>query len=418
MFYQAAVRAADPGAALERALVGAVPPESVHLLAVGKAAEAMAATAVRWLDEHGVKPLSGLIVGPADAPVPHQRLQDVCGNHPQPGSDSFAAAQAVAAFASPIEPEHACWLLLSGGASSLMAGPVPGVSTDDLESLFELVGTAGLDIHSMNAVRKRFLQWGAGRLSQAIGPARWQTFAVSDVPGNVPASIGSGPTCPDEHTIADVITILERSGLAGHLPPTVEANIAGILSGGIKETLKPTDPVFAGEAFTIIASNTAACEGAAAASRKQGWEVTRGEPLTGDAAENGRSIGRKLVATSARGHRQCLILGGETVVRMGPHHGRGGRCQELALAAARELSGSPDRVIALLAAGTDGRDGPTDAAGAIVDPGTWGAIAAAGRDPGTDLAGHASHDALQVAGALFCPGLTGTNVMDIVIGLC
>ena len=114
---------------------------------------------------------------------------------------------------------------------------------------------------------------------------------------------------------------------------------------------------------------------------------------------------------------QCLILGGETVVRTGPHHGRGGRCQELALAAAQKMSESPDAVMALLAAGTDGRDGPTDAAGAIVDPGTWGMIVAAGRDPDTDLAGHASYDALLAANALYRPGLTGTNVMDIVIGL-
>ncbi len=421
MLYHEAIRAADAGAALERALVRTdhLPPNSIHVLAVGKAAEAMATTAIQWLDRHGREPVSGLMVTPANVSAPHERLRVVAGNHPRPGTESFAAAQAVGEFAAGVEPGDTAWLLLSGGASSLMAGPVPGVSTNDLASLFELVGAAGLDIHTMNAVRKRFLRWGAGRLSRAIAPARWQTFVVSDVPGDAPPSIGSGPTCPDEYTIDRVVAILDRSGLRPLLPQTIEANIAGIVAGEIEETPKPRDPVFAGAEVAIIAGNATACEAAAAAARSRGWVVTLGEPLAGEAAAAGRSIGRALVAAArdTGQHRQCLILGGETVVRLGPRHGRGGRCQELALAAAHVFAGAPAGDVALLAAGPDGRDGPTDAAGAIVDPGTWRTIAAAGRDPDADLIGHASYDALQVAGALFRPGPTGTNVMDLVMGL-
>ena len=172
--YRHAIRAVDPGAALERELNRNPAPatEPVHVLAVGKAAEAMATTAVQWLHRHGQEPVSGLVVSPTPIRPPHTRMPVVVGNHPEPGGDSFAAAQAVGDFVRGVEAGHSVLLLLSGGTTSLMAGPVPGVSTVDLVSLFALVGRAGLDIHAMNAIRKRFVRWGAGRLARDLAPAR------------------------------------------------------------------------------------------------------------------------------------------------------------------------------------------------------------------------------------------------------
>lgn len=379
----------------------------------------MATTAVDWLHRHGQEPASGLVVSATPMPAPDERIQVAVGNHPEPGHDSWAAAEAVDNFVRGVDPSHTVLLLLSGGATSLMAGPVPGVSPVDLASLFALVGRAGFDIHAMNAVRKRFVRWGAGRLARDLAPSACLTFAMSDVPGDAPASIGSGPTCPDANTIQDVVLILDEAGLLPQLPPTVEANITGIRNGEIEETPKPDDPLFASAELTIIAGNADARTAAVLAARQLGWVVTTAAPLSGDAAEAGRAIGAMMVTppptSDETGRTRCVILGGETTVRLGLPHGRGGRCQELALAAAEELSGSGE-VMALLAAGTDGRDGPTDAAGAIVDPGTWNQIRAAGRDPSADLANHCAYEALGAAGALFKPGPTGTNVMDIVIG--
>jgi glycerate-2-kinase len=199
-------------------------------------------------------------------------------------------------------------------------------------------------------------------------------------------------------------------------------------AGKTAETPKPGDQAFSRVTLDLIASNRLALEAAAARAAELGLSpVVIETPIAGEASAAGASIGSRLLNDCAevlvpqpkRGAGPaCIIWGGETTVSLGEHPtGLGGRCQELALAAARVLS-RPQSTATLLAAGTDGRDGPTDAAGAIVDGGTWRAISSAGRDPARDLAAHDSYHALDAAGALLRPGLTGTNVMDIVIGIC
>ncbi len=419
--YRHVIDHVDAGRALRRTLSETVEPphQPVHVLAVGKAAPAMADAAGEWLRQSGLEPAPALVIGPLGVPS-SPGISVVAGDHPVPAAGSLEAAGAVTRFVDRVARGDTVWLLLSGGASSLMAGPVAGVPFADLVMLFDRLHSAGQDIRAMNTVRKRFLMWGAGRLAQALSHATCQAFVVSDVPGDSIASVGSGPVSPDEATVSDVRGILDRTGLLDHLPDSLQANIAGIEAGQVPETAKPGDPIFDRVTVTVVASNRDAVSAAEAWGRTHELTVHVDGPfLTGEASEVGHALGATLAGAAERRDTASLFVwGGETVVTFeSPPTALGGRCQEMALAAAQELSAVDGIGVGLLAAGTDGRDGPTDAAGAIVTHGTWAAIQAAGVDPGQALSQHASYQALASAEALFTPGLTGTNVMDIVVGI-
>jgi len=349
----------------------------------------------------------------------------VAGDHPEPGPGSLAAAMALGDVAAEVGDDDEVWVLLSGGASSLLAAPVNGVTPGELTTLYSLLLGSGLDITAMNRIRKRFSRWGAGRLARALAPARVRVFIVSDVIGDDLASIGSGPCVPDAATAADVRRMLEGARLWDRVPAAARRIVLASESGEMAETPKPGDEAFARVTLELIASNRLALEAAAKRAAALGLAPVVAEtPLAGEASATGASVAATLVQncgpggnTQPAGARQCFIWGGETTVTLGETPpGLGGRCQELALAAARVLDGARTGV-ALLAAGTDGRDGPTDAAGAIVDGRTWRAVTESGRNPARDLAGHDAYRALDAAGALLKVGLTGTNVMDVVIGV-
>ena len=424
--YTAATAAVDPAPALGARLARLGPGAGRRpwVLALGKAAASMAGAAVETLARWGSEPAGGLCVGPAPHPAPHPSLRVVPGDHPEPGAGSLAAAEALAHAAGQVAPDDEVWVLLSGGATSLLAAPVEGVSPDELRALYSLLLGSGLDITAMNRIRKRFSRWGGGRLARALAPARVRVYVVSDVIGDDLASIGSGPCVPDPTTAADVRRMLEEAGLWDRIPAAARRTVLASESGETAETPKPGDQAFARITLELIASNRLAVEAAAIRAAALGLAPAVAEtPLAGEASAAGASVAATLLQhcgpaeIAQRAARRCFIWGGETTVTLGDApSGLGGRCQELALAAARALAGAPPRA-ALLAAGTDGRDGPTDAAGAVVDGGTWDAIARAGRDPARDLAAHDAYRALDAAGALLRPGLTGTNVMDVVIGL-
>jgi glycerate-2-kinase len=411
----------------------------------------MARAAVEVLRERGDTPASGLVVPPAPAPTPDPALRLVPGDHPEPGPGSRAAAEALAEASARVGPEDEVWVLLSGGTTSLIGAPLDGIPDADLASLYAVLLGSGLDIAAMNRVRKRFSRWGAGRLASVLAPARVRVYVVSDVIGDDLASIGSGPCVPDPSSAADVRGLLEHAGLWSRIPDSTRALLAAVERGQMPETPKPGDQAFARVTLELIASNQLALEAAARRAAELGLAPVISEtPLAGEAAAVGASVAATLLqhcvspgipqpeAVAPRplevgalrqqqagaerppevGATPCLIWGGETTVTLGSAEpGLGGRCQELALAAARTLAGARPG-IALLAAGTDGRDGPTDAAGALVDGNTWTAAARAGRDLARDLVAHDAYRALDAAGALFRPGLTGTNVMDVVIGVC
>ncbi len=423
--YTVATAAVDPGPALHSRLarLDRVGPERRWIVALGKAAGPMAAAAVETLRGWEQSPAGGLVVVPAAADPPHPRLRVVAGDHPEPGPGSLAAAAALGEVAAQVRPGDEVWLLLSGGATSLLAAPVDGVAPAELTALYALLLGSGLDIAAMNRIRKRFSRWGGGRLARALSPARVRGFVVSDVIGDDLAAIGSGPCVPDPTTASEVRRLLEDARLWDRIPASARRVVTSSESGETAETPKPGDAAFAQVTLELIASNRLALEAAAKRAAELGLAPVVAEtPLAGEASTAGASVAATLLqhcrpSEIPQPAARCFIWGGETTVTLGEAPpGLGGRCQELALAAARALVGAPAGV-GLLAAGTDGRDGPTDAAGAIVDGATWRTIAAAGRDPGRDLAAHDAYRALDAAGALLKVGLTGTNVMDVVIGL-
>jgi hydroxypyruvate reductase len=367
----------------------------------------------------GQAPAGGVVVAPIAAPPPHASIASVVGDHPEPGIGSLAAADALDRLVKQVSPGDVVWVLLSGGTTSLIGAPQPGIAGDELKALYTGLLRSGLDITAMNRVRKRFTRWGAGRLARSLAPAAVRCYIVSDVVGDDLAAIGSGPCVPDTATARDVREALLGASLWDGLGPSLRRYLEEVERGRIPETPKPGDPAFTGVETRLIASNRLALEAAAYRARELGLiaEIVE-QPLVGEAAGVGVWIaGRLTAAHHGPPPTRCLIAGGETTVTLTAQDaGLGGRSQELALAAARSLRGVPAPV-ALLAAGTDGRDGPTDAAGALVDGSTWDRIAAAGRDPQRDLQRHDSYAALAAADALIKTGPTGTNVMDVVIGL-
>jgi hydroxypyruvate reductase len=439
--YWAAVTAAAPGPALSAALAShpSEPKRRVHLLALGKAAYPMAVTAVAALKKRDQELAGGLLVTPEPTPSPDPRLGVAVGDHPEPGPGSFRAAELLQAAVARIKPEDEVWVLLSGGATSLLAAPVPPLTPQSLTELYRLLLGSGLDITAMNRVRKRFSLWGGGRLAAALAPARVKNFTISDVIGDDLAAIGSGPCVPDTSTAAEVRALLTSAGLWERVPEPCRQFLLAVERGETPETPKPEHPAFKTTQAVLVASNRLALEAACAKARTLGLSAHLVDAaLAGEAASAGARVAAYLLThdgenrPGAQGgglNKDAIcVWGGETTVTLGANPGRGGRAQELALAAAKELvkdeRGGPEdrrtggrREITVLVAGTDGRDGPTDAAGAIVDGDSWQAIRRTGRDPARDLASHNAYDALASAGALFKTGMTGTNVMDVVIGL-
>jgi glycerate 2-kinase len=429
--YDAAIHGADPALAVREALANMefAPAAPVWILALGKAAHPMAASAVSFLSGRGIAPAGGLIVGAIEESSPLEIIEATTGEHPLPGTLSFAAAERIGALAERVGDDDEVLVLLSGGASSLAAAPVDGVETEDLVRLNQMLLDSGADVIVMNSVRKRFTRWSAGRLARALAPARVRCLIVSDVPGDDPTFIASGPCSPDPLTATDVEALLDETGLASQVPHALRDYLAGVIGGEIEETPKPGDPAFARVERQIVLANPHALSAAAARATELGVMpvyVAR-EPLADDAALTGARLAEELIRFQEGGllgvrdpaRFACMLWGGETTVTIGATGGAGGRCQELALSAARALHAANERGrgITLLAAGTDGRDGPTDAAGAIVDAETWDRIRTAGVDPDDSLSGHDAFTALRSVNALIVTGASGTNVRDIVIGI-
>lgn len=365
----------------------------VFLIAAGKAACAMAQGAHDALGER----IAGALVvtkrGYAE-PLPWTVIE---AGHPLPDEASIAAGEALLAFAARIPRDATVLVLLSGGVSALVEAPIEGVGVAQLRAVNEWLLGSGLDIHAMNAVRKRLSRLKGGRLAQRLHPRPVLCLAISDVAGDDPRAIGSGPLTAETATLeaqglpAFVRELLERA------PPLPAAD----------------DPCFRNVRYEIVARNADAVQAAAEAATRLGVRA-RIEPglLSGDAAAAGRSLAQQVLEAPPG---MLRVWGGETTVTLPPRPGRGGRCQTLALAAAQLLAGTPNAW--LLAAGTDGSDGPTEDAGALVDGETLARAAAEGFDADRALAGADAGPLLEASGDLLQTGPTGTNVMDLVLGL-
>jgi glycerate-2-kinase len=408
--WREAVRAVHAGDAAGRVLADVAPREPLVVLALGKAAHAMAAR-VEALAGHRIA--GGLAITKDGHGGPLARIPLREAGHPLPDARSEAGAREALRIAAAARPDHVLLVLLSGGASALTACPAPGLELADLVRTTEALLRCGADIAETNAVRKHLSDFSGGRLARASACHRTEVLVVSDVPGDALDVIGSGPCAPDPTTYRDALGALERRAATSRVPARVLAHLRRGVAGGVPETPKAGDPAFARVRHTLIASNADARQAAAEAARSLGLEpVDLGEVLAGEA----RECARALIA-AARARRaprpRCLIAGGETTVTV-RGSGRGGRSQELALSAACELAeGSP--FASVLAAGTDGTDGPTDAAGAFADAGSVQRGRAAGADARRALAGNDAYGFFEREGGLFVTGPTGTNVMDLVL---
>lgn len=420
--YCAAIDGADAESLTANA-VAKIPLERRHrvwVFSFGKAAHAMAGAAVTTLQRGLAEIAGGVIVAPEHQPAPVGTLHSLVGDHPVPGARSFAAAKRLFEVTKLKRGSDLGVVLISGGTSSLIGAPLKGMNEADLTHLYELLLNVGFDIHEMNAIRKRLSFWGAGRMALALAPARTHCFAISDVPGDDIASIGSGPCVPDATLAREVVASLERANLFDRLAPNFRQYLLDAQRGVIPETPKDHHPAFAHVTAAVIGTNTTALTAAANAARRLGMNVVDDAPVTGDAAAAGKRLVERLQHVRDRaeaGSVHCCIWGGETTVATRDTKAPGGRCQHLALTVARSLNAASANGISFMAAGTDGRDGMTDAAGAIVDATTWPAIAATGRDPASMLDAFEANAALASVDALFRPGMTGTNVMDVMIGI-
>ena len=417
--FRAGVRAADPQQAARQAVLTLDDlASSVWVIAVGKGAHRMASGATEALRQRKVPIAGGLVVANELDPAATHGLEACAGDHPTPGAGSLAAADRLAAVAAQTTADADAVVLVSGGATSLIAAPVADISQDALRETFGALLGSGADIGLMNAVRKRLLRFGAGRLALSLGARRIHCLIASDVIGNDPASIASGPCVPDTGSALETRRRLQASRVWDALPPPVRDVLEAMVDGRIEDVPRANHPRFGSTSVRIILDRTDAERGAADEANKHDVTVTvRHEPLEGEASIAGRRFVSELLARRDQG-RRCTIWSGETTVSLDESRSAGGRCQEFALAAAigLEEAGDKARNLTILAAGTDGRDGPTDAAGAIVDASTCSSIRSHGVDPRDSLRQHDSYRALEAAGALLKTGSTGTNVNDLVVG--
>jgi glycerate 2-kinase len=336
------------------------------------------------------------------------------GGHPLPDRQSLAAGERLERWLGEI-PLRPFLALISGGASACLEAPAAGLTLEDLVATQRALLASGLPIHTVNAVRKHLSRLKGGGALRATGGRlpRILVLLLSDVPGDDPAAIASGPFAADPTTFDDALAAIE--GLA--VPESVRRHLAAGARGELPETVKPGDPALGKVETVLLAGVRAAAAAAAGEARRGGFHVGDGE-LAGEAAQAGRELverGRALGRTAGSAGA-ALVLGGETTVALRGEAGSGGRNQELALAAARELAGGTGELVFTVA--TDGEDGPTRYAGATVDGATWETVRRARIDPDAALARHNSRPALAAApGALLETGVTGTNVGDLAVYL-
>jgi glycerate 2-kinase len=409
---RAALTAIAPERLVERAWTHADPlgrAPRVWVIAAGKAAPAMAAAATRLL---GPRLVGGVVIGlgPSAAAGP---LDVLVSSHPVPTEASEAAGRRALEIARAASPGDGLLVLLSGGASAMMAAPAAGVTLEDKRRTTEILLRAGADIASLNTVRKHLSAVKGGHLAAATA-ARCGTLAISDVVGDDLEVIGSGPTVPDASTFEDACRVLAALGGSGAYPAPVVERLEKGRAGRLADTPKPGDSRLVRSTATVIGGRFDAMEGAARAARAAGYHVVVSDvPVTGEArlAAARHLAAAKVTAVPVEGPL-CLVSSGETTVRV-TGTGRGGRNQEFALAAAAALQ-ELGRPVALASVGTDGIDGPTDAAGAVADSTTLGRAERAGMaHPSAFLANNDAFAFFTGLGDLIRTGPTGTNVGDL-----
>jgi len=423
--FDAAVRAVDPGEAIHRRVVrdgnhlrlgqrtvdlGAV--RHLVVVGLGKAGASMAAAVEEILGDRIVR---GVVVTKYGHIQPTKKIRLHEAGHPVPDDAGIAGAQAILDQVKGLGSEDLVLVLISGGGSALTPAPVEGVTLAEKQALTKTLLACGADIREMNMLRKHISRIKGGQLARAASPARVVTLILSDIVGDPLDAIASGPTVPDPTTYADALGILEKYRIRGEIPASIRSHLEAGARGEIPETPKPNDPLFSRVNSLMVASNIQALEAAKSEACALGLTpIILSSFIEGETREIARMHAALAREVRASGNPLkpplCIITGGETTVTL-RGKGKGGRNQEFALAGALDIAGLPDVVI--LSAGTDGTDGPTDAAGAIVDGETVSRAIAKGLSPRAALDTNDAYPFFQQLGDLIITGPTKTNVMDV-----
>lgn len=400
--FEAAVNAADPATAMAPHLPERPKGRTVVVGAGKGAAQMAAAFETLW------GPCEGVVVTRYGYACPTRHIRVIEAAHPVPDDAGMAATAALFDAVAGLGPDDLVVALVCGGGSALLPAPPPGLELSDEQALNDALLRSGAPIGAMNAIRKQVSRIKGGRLAAAAHPARVVSLIVSDVPGDDPAQVASGPTVADRTDRAAARAAIRDYGIG--LPD----RIARFLEDAAEDAPHPDDPGFARDSVTVIASAARSLEAAADLARGQGIAAhILSDAIEGEAREIARmhaAMAREIARNDRPFAKPALILsGGETTVTL-RGKGRGGRNSEFLLSFALAIDGFDG--IAALAADTDGIDGSEDNAGAFADGTTAARMRAAGIDPAAALADNDAYSAFQAIGALFTPGPTGTNVND------
>lgn len=403
--FDAALGAVLPGECLAPHLARLDRPRGRTVaIGAGKAAAAMA----RAVEAAWDGPLEGLVVTRYGHGAACERIEVVEAAHPVPDAAGRAAAGRILAAVRNLTADDLVLCLISGGGSALLSLPADGLTLEDKQAVNRALLRSGAAIGEMNAVRKHLSAIKGGRLALAAHPARVATFLISDVPGDDPATVASGPTVPDPTSFAEAQAILRRYAIAA--PDAVIRHLAEGAAGRIEETPKPGDARLAGNLVVTVATARQALEAAAAHARGLGLEpIVLGDDIEGEAREVARAHAALALERRRAGRPAVILSGGETTVTV-RGEGRGGRNCEYLLALAVALDGTPG--IHALACDTDGIDGSEDNAGALIGPDTPARARKAGLDPAACLARNDSYGLFAALGDLVVTGPTRTNVND------
>lgn len=402
--FKAGIAAAQPVVCLPEHLPEA-PRGRLVVIGAGKASAEMA----RVVEANWAGPLSGLVVTRYGYAVPCARIEIVEAAHPVPDAAGLAAAERIMALVAGLGADDLVLCLISGGGSALLPLPLPGLTLVDKQAVSRALLACGASISEINCVRRHLSAIKGGRLAAVCHPARIVTLLISDVPGDDPADIASGPTVADATTCADALAILRRYGIA--LPPAVRE----ILESGAGESVKPGDPHLHGSVTKIIATPQMALERAADVARAAGvGAYILGDAIEGEARDVAKTLGGIALQVARHGQpfaSPCVLLsGGETTVTL-RGNGRGGRNVEFLLALAIALNGNPR--IHALAGDSDGVDGVEEIAGAVLTPDTLARAWAQGIRPQDALDGNDGHGFFAALGDSVVTGPTLTNVNDL-----
>jgi glycerate 2-kinase len=407
--FRTAVGAAQPSGCLPAHLPEPPALGRLIILAAGKAGGSLIEVAEQhYLARMPANRLDGIAVTRHGYGRPTRLIPVVEAGHPVPDAAGLAGAERMMELADAAAADDLVLVLLSGGASANLIAPASGITLENKQATTRALLRSGANIGEINCVRKHLSRIKGGRLTAHAYPAKIVTLAISDVPGDDPAVIGSGPTVPDPTSLDDARAIVDKYRL--ELP----AAVTQALADAKNETPKPGDKIFAGSTYRIIARPADALAAAKARAEAAGYEgVVLGDRLQGEARDVAAEHARLARAMSTQGRRAAILSGGELTVTL-RGKGRGGPNQEYDLALAIHLDGAPG--ISALAADSDGTDGgqgrPDDPAGAFIDPTTLARARAAGLDPAAFLADNDSTGFFNGIGDLFVPGPTFTNVTD------